>query len=91
MGINSKLTKNVKKYISESFALSTVALSSTSYSNFISLARNLLNEFGSIKSIIDADEKDLQKAEGLGKGKAKKIHKLLNAKFKDERDKVLDN
>jgi ERCC4-related helicase len=56
-----------------------------------SLARNLLNEFGSIKSIIDADEKDLQKAEGLGKGKAKKIHKLLNAKFKDERDKVLDN
>ena len=54
-----------------------------------SLARNLLSEFGSIKAIMDADEKELTKAEGLGKGKAKKIHKLLNTKFKEERDKVL--
>jgi len=37
-------TEKVKIYISENFALSTVALSSSSYSNFISLARHLLNE-----------------------------------------------
>jgi len=55
------------------------------------LARNLLKKFGSIAAIVDADEKELQEVEGLGKGKAKKIKKLLNAKFEEERDKVLDN
>jgi len=50
-------TKNVKKYISESFALSTVALSSTSYSNFISLARNLLNETSTPEGVIFSSKK----------------------------------
>ena len=54
------------------------------------LARNLLEKFGSIKGIVDADEKELQEVEGLGKGKARKIKKLLEAKFKDERDKAMD-
>ncbi|MBT4192237.1 MAG: DEAD/DEAH box helicase [Candidatus Diapherotrites archaeon] len=51
------------------------------------LARNLLKEFGSVKGIIDADEKDLQNVENLGKVKAKKIKKILEAKFKEEKDK----
>jgi len=55
-----------------------------------SLARNLLTKFGSIKSIVDASEKELQEVEGLGKGKAKKIKKLLEAKFVEERDKAMD-
>ena len=55
-----------------------------------SLARNLLETFGSIKAIVDANEKELQEVEGLGKGKAKKIRKLLEAEFKDERDKAMD-
>ena len=55
-----------------------------------SLARNLLTKFGSIKSIVDASEKELREVEGLGKGKAKKIKKLLEAKFVEERDKAMD-
>jgi ERCC4-related helicase len=51
------------------------------------LARNLLKEFGSVKGIIDADEKDLQNVENLGKIKAKKIKKILEAKFREEKDK----
>ena len=55
------------------------------------LARNLLQEFGSIKKIVNADEKKLTKIENLGKVKARKIQKLMNAKFVDERDKIMEN
>jgi ERCC4-related helicase len=45
---------------------------------------NLLKEFGSIKNIINATEKELQKTNLIGKGKAKKIKKILEAKYKEE-------
>ena len=54
------------------------------------LARNLLLEFGSISGIVNAGEKELTNTEGLGKVKARKIKKLLDAKFKDKRDRVLE-
>jgi len=51
------------------------------------LARSMLKEFGSVAGIVDADEKDLQNVEGLGKIKAKKIKKILEAKFAETKDK----
>lgn len=48
------------------------------------LARNLLKEFGSIKNIMNACEKDLQKVEKVGSKKAKGICKLIDAAFEDE-------
>ncbi|MDD3159508.1 MAG: DEAD/DEAH box helicase [Candidatus ainarchaeum sp.] len=49
-----------------------------------SLAKNLLKEFKSIKNIMNANEKDLQKVDKLGEKKAKEIRKIIEAEFKDE-------
>jgi ERCC4-related helicase len=48
------------------------------------LAKNLLKEFGNIKGIVDANEKELQKVENLGKLKAKKIRKVLDSIYKED-------
>ncbi len=48
------------------------------------LAKNLLKEFGSIKNIANANEKELQNVENLGKLKAKKIRKILDSEYKEE-------
>lgn len=55
------------------------------------IALRLLEHFGSIQEIIAADEKSLQKVDGVGKNTAKKIHDFLisgnsgfKAKEKDE-------
>ncbi len=42
------------------------------------LAKNLLDHFGSIAAVANASEKQLQKVEGIGKVKAKKIHALFH-------------
>jgi Fanconi anemia group M protein len=52
------------------------------------LAKSLLEKFGSIKAIVDADEKQLQEVENLGKKKAKLIQKVLREKY-DEKNGVL--
>ncbi|MFH1588903.1 MAG: DEAD/DEAH box helicase [Candidatus Diapherotrites archaeon] len=44
---------------------------------------NLLKEFGSIKEIINATEKELQTTELIGKKKAKEIRKVLDGKYKE--------
>jgi Fanconi anemia group M protein len=46
------------------------------------LAKRLLKKFKSIKSVFNADEKDLQKVEGIGKEKSKKIVSLIKGKYK---------
>ena len=48
------------------------------------LAKSLLKHFGSIKGIVDADEKQLQEIEKLGPKKAKQIMKVLGEKYKEE-------
>ncbi|MFA5357711.1 MAG: DEAD/DEAH box helicase [archaeon] len=48
------------------------------------LAKSLLKEFGSIKKIANADEKQLQKVENLGEKKAKRIFKVFNEKFEEK-------
>ena len=48
------------------------------------LAKNLLKNFGSIKGIVDASEKDLQEIENLGPKKAKQIRKVLDSEYKEE-------
>ncbi len=48
------------------------------------LAKNLLKEFGSIKKIVNADEKRLQKVENLGKKKAKEIRKVFDSQYEKE-------
>ncbi|MBN2127073.1 MAG: DEAD/DEAH box helicase family protein [Candidatus Diapherotrites archaeon] len=47
-------------------------------------AINLLKEFKSVKNIVNATEKELQKTELLGKKKAETIKKLLEKEYKEE-------
>lgn len=42
------------------------------------LARTLLDHFGSIRAVANASEKQLQRVEGVGKMKAKKIYQLFH-------------
>ncbi|MDO8625489.1 MAG: DEAD/DEAH box helicase [Candidatus Diapherotrites archaeon] len=49
------------------------------------MAKSLLRHFKSIKRIVNASEKDLQQVDNMGEVKARKIVKLLNAKYPDER------
>ncbi len=42
------------------------------------LAENLLNHFGSICAVANASEKQLQKVEGIGKMKARKIYQIFH-------------
>lgn len=42
------------------------------------LAKNLLDHFGSIKAVANATEKQLQKVEGIGTVKAKKIYRIFH-------------
>ncbi len=44
-------------------------------------AKNLLQHFGSIKAIFNAEEKELQQVDNLGKEKAKRVKRLLEAKW----------
>ncbi len=42
------------------------------------LAKNLLDHFGTIAAVVNASEKQLQRVEGVGKVKAKKIHEIFH-------------
>ncbi|MEM7819889.1 MAG: ERCC4 domain-containing protein [Candidatus Aenigmatarchaeota archaeon] len=44
-------------------------------------AKNLLKYFGTPEKIFTADEKELQKVEGIGNGLAKKIREILTKKY----------
>lgn len=48
------------------------------------LAKALLKKFGSIRTIVNATQKELQEAEKMGPKKAKKIHEVLNTYYKEE-------
>ncbi len=48
------------------------------------LARSLLNEFGSVKEIVNATPKELQKVEKMGEKKAKQIRKVLDSQYKED-------
>ncbi len=48
------------------------------------LAKNLLKEFGSIKKIFNANEKELMKADKIGEKKAKEIRKLIDSDYKEK-------
>lgn len=47
----------------------------------VALARPLLKEFKSIKKIVNADKKDLEKAEKIGPKKAKQINDIVNREY----------
>ncbi|MFA6399985.1 MAG: helix-hairpin-helix domain-containing protein, partial [archaeon] len=49
------------------------------------LAKSLLEKFGSIKQIVNANEKELQEVENLGKKKARIIQKVLLEKYDDKK------
>jgi Fanconi anemia group M protein len=57
-------------------------------------ARKLLEEFGSVKEIINASEDDLQKVDGIGKKIAKSMKKVIEGQLKrvkvDEEKKLID-
>lgn len=57
-------------------------------------ARKLLEEFGSVKEIINASEDDLQKVDGIGKKIAKSMKKVVEGKLKrvkvTEEKKLID-
>ncbi len=48
------------------------------------LAQNMLDEFKTIKNIVNATEEELQNVANLGKLKAKKIRKILDTEYKEE-------
>ncbi len=48
------------------------------------MAKKLLEKFGSIKEIINASEKQLQEVENMGGKKAKKIKKIIEEEYKKE-------
>ena len=48
------------------------------------LAKKLLREFKTIKTIANSNEKELENAEGIGKLKAKGIFEVFNSEFKEE-------
>ena len=46
--------------------------------------QNMLDEFKTIKNIVNATEEELQNVANLGKLKAKKIRKILDTEYKEE-------
>ncbi|MFH1721302.1 MAG: DEAD/DEAH box helicase [Candidatus Altiarchaeota archaeon] len=46
------------------------------------LARRMLEQFGTVERIMKASEKELQDVEGIGKGKAEEIRKVLKHKYR---------
>ena len=56
-------------------------------------AKRLLEHFGSVKAVLDADEKKLQEVEGIGKKTAKNIREVVEGKYlyfkKDNNQKKL--
>ena len=56
-------------------------------------AKRLLEHFGSVKSVLEADEKKLQEVEGIGKKTAKNIREVVEGKYlyfkKDDNQKKL--
>jgi Fanconi anemia group M protein len=47
------------------------------------MARTLLKTFGSIKNIVNADEKDLLKIDKMGKKKVEKVKEVLNKLYEE--------
>jgi len=50
-------------------------------------AKRLLESFGSVKEVFNAEERELEKLEKMGPKKAKKIRKLLDSKYKKDKKK----
>ena len=48
----------------------------------VMMARNLLNYFGSIKSVVNASKEELQAVEGIGEKISERIFSLLNEGYK---------
>lgn len=44
-------------------------------------ARKLLEQFGSVQGVFEADEDELQVVEGIGEEKAKEIRRIISAKY----------
>ncbi len=51
------------------------------------LARNLLEQFGSVREIMNASEEELRKARLVGEKKAKKIKEVVDSQYKNEMEK----
>lgn len=51
------------------------------------IAKNMLNHFGNIEAIMNAEEKELQEVPGVGKKMAKLIRSLIVYGYKDKEDK----
>ena len=47
------------------------------------MARTLLKTFGSVKNVVNADEKEMLKIEKMGKKKVEKVKEVLNEKYKE--------
>ena len=47
----------------------------------VKLAKNIAKHFSSLKELFNASPEELQEVEGIGKEKAKRIHKIINLKF----------
>jgi Fanconi anemia group M protein len=48
------------------------------------LAKRFLEHFGSVEAVINAQEKELQAVEGVGKKKAARVREIIRAKYENE-------
>ena len=48
------------------------------------LAERLLKELKSVKNVVNASETELQKVEGIGKEKAKRLKEIVDSEYKEE-------
>ena len=48
------------------------------------MAKNLLSKFGSVKAILNADEKELQDMDLIGEKKAKQIRKVIESDYTEK-------
>jgi len=48
------------------------------------MAKNLLGKFGSVKAILNADEKELQDMDLIGEKKAKQIRKVIESEYQEK-------
>ncbi len=53
------------------------------------LAKDLIKHFKTIKNVVLADQKELQKVDKIGKKKAEQVHQILNAVMEDPEEELV--
>jgi ERCC4-type nuclease len=52
------------------------------------LAKALLEHFGNVENVVNANERELLEVNGMGKKRAKSIRNVLKAEYSTDKDKL---